>query len=400
MNCNSNHSLFLRSNGDLACWDDYGSLRVLQSFDPMLDYATLYLEGVYEKIRSALRSGQMPWPEHCARCMCLMPQALMDDGHYARVRLIETFQIEPSMGCQLACPGCVAPKERRTRVSRTPFGHMTLKSEVLEKIIVDLRHARVHINRFDFQGHGEPTLNKELWEMMHFASVLYPTSVISLCTHANLDFDAAMVHSGVNEVLFSIDGVDQASYAPYRIHGDFEQAWIFMRDFSLAAARERPKIDRVWKYVVFDHNDSTEALLHAQELALEAKITEMRFVRTQLGPMSSRIADESDIPRLSSGPKVTFVAYRVQEAQLSAAISDLSRALEQSQPERAEVAALFFRNMLIRLFRTASDVPESHLELIRQARPMIASLSPNERAQFDSVVTRLVDGTFPGNALS
>ena len=400
MNCNSNHSLFLRSNGDLACWDDYGSLRVLQSFDPMLDYANLYLEGIYEDIRQRLRAGEMPWPEHCARCMCLMHQSQMDDGHYARTRIVETFQIEPSMGCQLACPGCISPNERKGRVSRTTFGHMTLKQEVLEKIIVDLRHARIKVNKFDFQGHGEPTLNKSLWEMIRFASVLYPKSVISLCTHANLDFDMAMVHSGVNEVLFAVDGADQATYAPYRVHGNFDRAWNFMREFSLTAARERANIERVWKYVVFDHNDSPEALLRAQELALEAKITEMRFVRTQLGPMSSQVIEESDIPKLSPNLNVTFVAYRIQEAQLRAAITDLSQALEQSQPRRAEVAALFFRNMLIRLFRTAGKIPESHLQLIREAQPLIGLLSQDEQTKFDSVVTRLAQGVFPGNALS
>src|SRR5690348_833499 len=48
MNCTVNHSLFLRSNGSLACWCDYGSLKTLQEFDPCLDYAEdVYLGKVY-----------------------------------------------------------------------------------------------------------------------------------------------------------------------------------------------------------------------------------------------------------------------------------------------------------------------------------------------------------------
>ncbi len=400
MNCNSNHSLFLRSNGDLVCWDDYGSLRVLQAFDPTIDYAELYLEGVYEQIRARLRAGEMPWPEHCSRCMCLMPQMPIDDGHYARVRLVETFQIEPSMGCQLACPGCIAPKDRRTRVLPTPYGHMTLRPEVLEKIVLDFSRAGIRVNKFDFQGHGEPTLHKRLWALAGFLAGQYPTSIVSVCTHANLDFEPAMVHSGMNEVLFAIDGVDQATYDPYRVNGDFEQAWRFMRDFSLAAARERPEIRRVWKYVLFAHNDSPDALLRAQELALEAKVTELRFIRTQLGPMSSRIVDDADIPRTSAAIPIAFDAYRVSEAQLEAAISDLARALDRGEIDRAQVAARFVRNMLVRLLRTASKVSDAHLDLLRRVRSMITALSQDEQAQFDSVITPLLDRVAQREAVS
>lgn len=63
MNCNSSHSLFLRSNGCLACWDDYGSLLTLLPFDPSLGYARdVYLGPVFKTIRAKLRSGKMPFP--------------------------------------------------------------------------------------------------------------------------------------------------------------------------------------------------------------------------------------------------------------------------------------------------------------------------------------------------
>ena len=165
MNCPSNHSLFLRSNGTLICWDDYGQLKELQSFDPTLDYAKqVYLGPVYEKIRDRLRKGVMPFPDYCSNCCCLMTHHPFDD-RLVRQRTIETFQLEPSMGCQLDCPGCITKAERSSWVARTPFGHMTLKPEVLYKIVLDLKAAGIKVRKFDMQGSGEPLLNKKIWEM-------------------------------------------------------------------------------------------------------------------------------------------------------------------------------------------------------------------------------------------
>ena len=72
MDCNVNHSIFLRSNGSLACWCDYGSLKTLQEFDPCLDYAQdVYLGKVYGFIRERLASDVMPFPSFCSKCMVL-----------------------------------------------------------------------------------------------------------------------------------------------------------------------------------------------------------------------------------------------------------------------------------------------------------------------------------------
>jgi 4Fe-4S single cluster domain len=266
VNCPSNHSLFLRSNGTLVYWDDRGQLKELQAFDPNLDYANqVYLGHIYDNIRDRLRKGVMPFPDYYSNCCCLMTHHPFDDG-LVRQRTIETFQLEPSMGCQLDCPGCIKKAERSSWVPRTPFGHMTLKPEVVYKIVLDLKAAGIKVKKFDMQGSGEPLLNKKIWEMCGFLAEHYSDSVISICTHANAEFRPDMVMSGVNEILFAIDGVDQESYAPWRVHGNFDRAYRFMRDFSVEAAAKAPHIRRVWKYVLFSHNDTDAQLLRAQQL--------------------------------------------------------------------------------------------------------------------------------------
>src|SRR6266851_1169351 len=100
MNCTVNHSIFLRSNGSLACWCDYGSLKTLQEFDPSLDYAKdVYLGKVYDYIREQLAAGIMPFPSYCSKCMVLLPNAPLSKTN-KRNPYIDTFQVEPSLACQ------------------------------------------------------------------------------------------------------------------------------------------------------------------------------------------------------------------------------------------------------------------------------------------------------------
>src|SRR6185503_3160893 len=107
MDCTVNHSIFLRSNGSLACWCDYGSLKTLQEFDPSIDYVEdVYLGKVYNYIREQLAADSMPFPSYCSKCMVLQPAAEFP-RFYPDNRYVDTFQVEPSMACQLDCPGCI-----------------------------------------------------------------------------------------------------------------------------------------------------------------------------------------------------------------------------------------------------------------------------------------------------
>jgi hypothetical protein len=384
--------LFLRSNGTLVCWDDRGQLKELQAFDPNLDYANqVYLGPVYENIRDRLRKGVMPFPDYCSNCCCLMTHHPSDDG-LVRQRTIETFQLEPSMGCQLDCPGCIKKAERSSWVPRTPFGHMTLKPEVVYKIVLDLKAAGIKVKKFDMQGSGEPLLNKKIWEMCGFLAEHYSDSVISICTHANAEFRPDMVMSGVNEILFAIDGVDQESYAPWRVHGNFDRAYRFMHDFSVEAAAKAPHIRRVWKYVLFSHNDTDEQLLRAQQLALDAKITTLRFVVTQLGPASSRVFEGSDIPRLDPSLNIVVDSYRIHLSQLTFSLQDLRTAIREDDLVAAQRWADFLAHSIYRLFNSRPQVAAKHKDLVEAFLESIATLPADRFGKYDWMMAKTMSG--------
>jgi hypothetical protein len=76
------------------------------------------------------------------------------------------------------------------------------------------------------------------------------------------------VHSGIDEVTFSIDGASAESYAQYRRRGEFDKAMRNLRaaaDEKRRAGRDLPFIN--WRYILFTHNDSDEEMTRAREMA-------------------------------------------------------------------------------------------------------------------------------------
>jgi hypothetical protein len=166
-----------------------------------------------------------------------------------------------------------------------------------------------------------------------------------------------MIDAGLDQIIYAIDGMSQESYAPYRVHGDFEQAHRFMKSFSTTARTRGAKIDTVWKYVLFRHNDSPEQLLKAQELAREAQISELRFIITQLGPQSTRIVDEDDIPRANNGVNVKIENYKVSLSQLEEGIFLARSGIKANKLPQAAQSASFVASMMKRLFAEPQTVP-------------------------------------------
>jgi wyosine [tRNA(Phe)-imidazoG37] synthetase (radical SAM superfamily) len=396
VDCVANHSIFLRSNGNVVCWCDYGSQKVLQPYSASIDYAKdVYLGPVFSYIRENLGADRQPFPSFCSKCLVLAPEYEYND-YYRQERLVDTFQVEPSFACQLDCPGCVPLHARKQRLPKTEHGQMILDAAVLEKILTDLAQGGVRIRKIDFQGHGEPTLHPDVWNLVAMAKRLHPGSLVTMCTNAHKVFKDDMAAAGLDEILFAIDGMDQASYAPYRVYGEFDLAYKFMQDFSHAAGAQGKKTRTVWKYVLFDHNDSDEQLLRAQALAHQAGVTELRFVITQLGPSSTRIADESQIPRINLPVSVHVDNYKVKLEQLSEGMRLTERLLRDGRQKAAVDSALFVTNMLTRNLTSARTIPAPYRPIFDDLERVAESL-PEKDGTFVAKELSRLRATIPWN---
>ncbi|MCV2887780.1 hypothetical protein OE747_05485 [Ruegeria sp. XHP0148] len=363
MDCHSNHSVFLRSDGSLACWDDAGSRLTLSAFDPDKDYSRDVVFGpVFKEIRSKLAREEMPFPDYCGDCLILASGACFNPEWQRRKELL-IFQVEPSIACTLECPGCMTFAERRLRHGRA--GHLDIA--IFEKYLADFKADGVSIRTIDFQGHGEPLLNRNVWKMAGLAKSYFPDANISMCTNAHGTYDPAQVHSGIDEVMFAIDGVDQESFETYRVRGSFDRAYGFMKSFCQGAIAEGRPIGTIWKYILFDCNNSPAQLIRAQELAAEAGVQELLFINTQLGLKSSRILSLEDIPRVDTGVKLRISDYLSNFHDTLHSIDRARAALMRGNTEKAAAQLLFATNMIRRRFEcieTGDRVPAEYQALV------------------------------------
>jgi hypothetical protein len=79
-----------------------------------------------------------------------------------------------------------------------------------------------------------------------------------------------LVHSGIDEVTFSIDGARPGSYAKYRQRGKFDVAIRTLRAMAeekRTSGRDLPYLN--WRYILFAWNDSDEEMDEARRMAVD-----------------------------------------------------------------------------------------------------------------------------------
>jgi len=324
MSCPAVDSIFVRAWGALSCWDDAGAETTIQDFDESVHYAEDVFYGpVYDHIRLSMYNRRLPFPDHCSRCICLETDVEYSSRNVDQ-KIVKTLHVEPSYRCALDCPGCI-PRHLR-RFAPTP---RSLDPAVLEKILRDLRGSGVTVEKFCFQGHGEPMMHPDIPGLARMAKSYYPDAHLTVNTNANFVWRPEYANCGINEFVCSIDGSDQESYEIYRVDGSFDRAFAFMAAAAMAARTSRTPMKVVWKYVIFEHNDSPERLLSAQEQGIGIGLDEIVFVFTSLGPASKRITRPGQVPIVASNLRVSFRSHEPDPADLErrllAAENELAR---------------------------------------------------------------------------
>ena len=137
-----------------------------------------------------------------------------------RVRHLPTFvSVEPANFCQLRCPECpVGIASSPNRLSPNRLMPLSIFERVLEQV-----QATAHTMQFYFQG--EPLLNKQLPEMIAAAHKAGLYTIVSTNAQSlSQDMANALVLSGLNRIIVSIDGFSEESYQAYRVGGSLQKA--------------------------------------------------------------------------------------------------------------------------------------------------------------------------------
>ena len=125
------------------------------------------------------------------------------------------FQIEPTNQCNLRCPICYTIADNR------PRGSMTF--EEFKQVIDEIGDTTLLLQLW---GWGEPFMVKDFSRMIRYAKKTGMKIITSTNGHFfqnALDVDE-LIDSGLDVIMFALDGLDKETYIKYRQRGDFDKA--------------------------------------------------------------------------------------------------------------------------------------------------------------------------------
>jgi radical SAM protein with 4Fe4S-binding SPASM domain len=128
----------------------------------------------------------------------------------------------------------------------------------------------IHI---DFMNWGEPLLNKDLWAMVALAKKHGIDTMVSTNFNLLREGEAdAILDSGLDRLVLSIDGLEQATYEKYRVGGDFVKVIANLKTL-ISRRRERGLVKPmiVWQFLAFKHNEheADRVREHARSLGVD-----------------------------------------------------------------------------------------------------------------------------------
>ncbi|RLB64886.1 MAG: hypothetical protein DRI90_03520 [Deltaproteobacteria bacterium] len=274
MDCDILRTLYLKCNGEVLCNDDVGecvSLGAVDAQDPSWSIAQVFDNDKYAHIRASLVSGRVPWDGICQRCAFLRPGIPLRDQLAQRV--ITKLQVEPSLACNLHCRCCTNREQRKTRSKPHQMPLATY-----ERTLQSLQDEGYSLENIEYCGQGEPLTHPKFHEFVALGRRWFPEARQRLITNGNFDYRATTRGVPLDEIYVSCDGVRQQSYEQYRQNGKVDQALQFMSDAAATVDSRQQSV--VWKYILFEFNDSADELREAQLTAARLGIDTLLFTVT------------------------------------------------------------------------------------------------------------------------
>lgn len=246
-----------------GCADPYAK-RVLGDFRRST-LSEIWRGPTLSEVREDINGGGSPF---CGDCPLKEPLA---SEQAAPVRSLDVpalpsrLYIECTAACNISCfQACCAPE---TGITRTRQAGM-LEWDLFTRVVDEAGPALV---RIDFFNYGEAFLHKRAVEMCEYIKARHPHIYLYTSTNGlalNEEKARRLVHSGIDEVTFSIDGASQETYARYRQRGRFDVAIANLRAMAEEKARSGRDVPQLnWRYILFNWNDSDAEMAEARRLA-------------------------------------------------------------------------------------------------------------------------------------
>ena len=314
--------------------------------------------------------------------------------------------VECTAACNISCAqACCAPE---TGITRTRQAGM-LDFELFTRVIDE---AGPSLARVDFFNYGEAFLHKRAVEMCEYIKAKFPHIYLYSSTNGLAFTEEAvkrLVHSGIDEVTFSIDGATPESYVKYRQRGDFSKA---IRNLTTAAREKRESGRDVpfinWRYILFSHNDSDAEMNLARRMAQEIGVDRLcweltdhpedmfsrRFLpgtpaleaikheiwdANNLGTAIAGATPRAEISVNGTAPGLPIIARRGRETRVRTKVRNAST--------RAFPAQASYGRRLVRLGAQLCDASGSVVNRDFERAWLPANLQPGETASIEVKIT-------------
>ncbi|HPQ41117.1 MAG TPA: radical SAM protein, partial [bacterium] len=255
-----------------GCADPYGER-------PLGDANTQTLHEIWRSpraraIREGLNRGHAPFCVPCGlRCPLSdgdePPQRPKDPEHMSRLF------IESTVLCNLDCYKSVCNKASGIVKTRSrPMMDMDLFKRIVDE-------AGPHLVRLDLFNYGETFVHPQAVDMVEYFKGKFPRPVLYISTNGLMLDEAKidrLVAAGVDELTFSVDGADQATYEKYRIGGDFERVRDLMAYCVAARNRHGAEVPYInWRYIIFKWNDADAQMDAARRMAADIGVDRLTW---------------------------------------------------------------------------------------------------------------------------
>jgi pyruvate-formate lyase-activating enzyme len=187
------------------------------------------------------------------------------------------LRVDPSNACQLGCPGCIHSTNTSYR-SLFDWPRKMLPLETYEAFLHRFGPFAFCVSLYHY---GEPLLNKRFPSMARSAQQYLLRTITSTNLSMPIDNAEAIVESGLDYMILSIDGATQSVYERYRRKGDL--GLVLDNVGKLVAAKKALGIATphlVWQFLTFEHNH--HELSDAERMAARLGVNEFA-ARTPFG---------------------------------------------------------------------------------------------------------------------
>ncbi len=160
------------------------------------------------------------------------------------------LMIEPTNICNLKCPMCPSGNGEMKR----DFGKLDF--ETYKNILDEIGE---YILQVQLWNQGEPFINNSFLDFISYANSKGCITQTSTNGHyiRTDDQAAKVINSGLDQMIFSMDGTNKESYEKYRVGGNFDLVIETLERIARVKRKFKSKIPLVeLQFVIFKHNEA------------------------------------------------------------------------------------------------------------------------------------------------